>query len=78
MMWIFDECEILEDDDFKLVQDGGSFSLEIREVYPEDAGVYICRLIGDNDVEVECAAKLHVKGNADIIWNGREIGSVIN
>ena len=61
-MWIFDECEILEDDDFKLVQDGSTFSLVIREVYPEDAGEYICRLIGDNDVEVECSAQLVVKG----------------
>ncbi|XP_072047598.1 myosin light chain kinase, smooth muscle-like [Amphiura filiformis] len=61
VMWIFDECEILEDDDFKLLQDGNTFSLVIREVYPEDAGEYTCRLIGDNDVEVECAAQLIVK-----------------
>ena len=61
-MWIFDECEILEDDDFHLEQEGNTFSLVIREVYPEDGGEYTCRLIGDNDVEVECTAQLTVKG----------------
>ena len=60
-MWIFDNCEILEDDDFKLLHDGELHSLVIREVYPEDAGIYYCKAFNTAGEE-QCAAKIDVKG----------------
>ncbi|XP_022101402.1 myosin light chain kinase, smooth muscle-like isoform X2 [Acanthaster planci] len=60
VMWIFDSCEILEDDDFKLLHDGELHSLVIREVYPEDAGVYICKAFNAAG-EDQCSAKIVVK-----------------
>ncbi len=60
-MWIFDNCEILEDDDFKLLHDGELHSLVIREVYPEDAGIYYCKAFNAAGEE-QCSAKIDVKG----------------
>ncbi|XP_038047057.1 myosin light chain kinase, smooth muscle-like isoform X3 [Patiria miniata] len=60
VMWIFDSCEILEDDDFKLLHDGELHSLVIREVYPEDAGVYFCKAFNAAG-EDQCSAKIVVK-----------------
>ncbi|XP_071792535.1 protein Obscurin-like isoform X2 [Asterias amurensis] len=60
VMWIFDNCEILEDDDFKLLHDGELHSLVIREVYPEDAGIYYCKAFNTAGEE-QCAAKIDVK-----------------
>ena len=67
-MWIFDNCEILEDDDFKLLHDGELHSLVIREVYPEDAGIYYCKAFNAAGEE-QCSAKIDVKGeNFDVIF----------
>uniref|UniRef100_A0A7N6C3D9 Myosin light chain kinase, smooth muscle n=1 Tax=Anabas testudineus TaxID=64144 RepID=A0A7N6C3D9_ANATE len=43
VVWFHDEQEVMESEDFHLLQEENCFTLLILEVFPEDTGTYSCR-----------------------------------
>ncbi|KAK1903056.1 Myosin light chain kinase smooth muscle, partial [Dissostichus eleginoides] len=43
VVWLHDEQQVSETEDFHLLRDGTLCSLMIQEVFPEDTGMYSCR-----------------------------------
>ena len=54
-MWFREGIQIPHSEDFQIVQDGNRSILFIREVLPEDSGVFTCRLTNAAGV-AECSA----------------------
>ena len=59
--WFREGIQIPNSQDFQIVQEGNRSILFIREVLPEDAGVFTCRLTNAAGV-AECSAELFVEG----------------
>ncbi|XP_041477176.1 myosin light chain kinase, smooth muscle-like isoform X3 [Lytechinus variegatus] len=60
VQWFFNKEQIKEDNDFKFVRDGDRLSLVIAEVYPDDAGVYTCKIFNSAG-SAECSCKVFVQ-----------------
>eukprot|EP00057_Strongylocentrotus_purpuratus_P013444 XP_011667918.1 PREDICTED: myosin light chain kinase, smooth muscle isoform X2 [Strongylocentrotus purpuratus] len=62
VQWFFNKEQIKEDNDFKFVVDGDRLSLVIAEVYPDDAGIYTCKIFNSAG-SAECACKVFVQAS---------------
>ena len=59
--WFREGIQIPHSQDFQIIQEGNKSILFIREVLPEDSGVFTCRLTNAAGV-AECSAQLIVEG----------------
>nr|XP_053632753.1 myosin light chain kinase, smooth muscle-like [Cherax quadricarinatus] len=61
VVWVRDDQEIPDSPDFAYKEDeSGKFSLMIRDVFPEDAGIYICEAYNAyGDVSCYCRLAVH-------------------
>lgn len=62
VVWFHDEQEVMESEDFHLLQEENCFTLLILEVFPEDTGTYSCRAWNQYG-EAKTEAQLTVEGN---------------
>jgi hypothetical protein len=69
--WFREGIQIPNSQDFQIRQDGDRSILFIREVQPEDSGIFTCRLTNAAGV-AECSAELFVEGE----WSGRAMGTL--
>nr|XP_002122169.1 myosin light chain kinase, smooth muscle isoform X2 [Ciona intestinalis] len=58
--WFFEDEELEDSDDFKMIIDGNVRSLVIGEVFPEDSGVYMC-VAGNTAGEARSKCKITVE-----------------
>ncbi|KAG7174101.1 Myosin light chain kinase, smooth muscle-like 4, partial [Homarus americanus] len=62
VVWVRNDQEIPDSQDFRYEEDtSGKFSLLIRDVFPEDAGVYICEAYNAHG-DAHCYCRLTVHG----------------
>lgn len=61
VVWVRNDQEIKSSDDFKYEEDDeGEFSLVIRDIFPEDAGIYICEAYNEHgDAHTYCRLAVH-------------------
>lgn len=74
VVWVRDDHHIPDCLDFRYEEEGnGNFSLVIRDVFPEDAGVYICEAYNaSGDAHSYC--RLSVYGTP-VTWD--RLGTVV-
>lgn len=59
--WFREGHQITDSDDFKITREGNKSVLLIKEVFPEDSGIFTCRATNPAGV-AECSAELFVEG----------------
>ncbi len=59
--WFREGHQIQHSDEFQVLRDGNKCLLVIKEVFPEDSGVFTCRISNPGGV-AECSAELFVEG----------------
>lgn len=69
VVWLHDGQEVMETEDFHLLQEENRYTLLILEVFPEDNGVYSCRA-WNRYGEDQTQARLTVEGQCH--WEGAE------
>lgn len=61
VLWIRNDQELKNSEDFTYLEEGeGEYSLVIRDIFPEDAGIYICEAYNAHgDAHSYCRIAVH-------------------
>ena len=59
--WFREGHQITDSEEFKILREGNKSVLVIKEVFPEDSGIFTCRATNPAGV-AECSAELFVEG----------------
>lgn len=62
VLWLHDGQEVMESEDFHLLQEENRCTLLIQEVFPEDTGTYSCRAWNQSGQD-QTQCQLTVEGN---------------